>query len=59
MMTPRPLDLLRARLRAWLRDERGTISIEAIFMLPMLCWCYVGMLLFFDAFRQQYLVKPH
>lgn len=35
------------------RDTRGTLSVEAALMLPMLCFFYVGSFVWFDAFRAQ------
>lgn len=47
------LALLGNRLRGFIADERGTVTIETIFMVPFLAWCYVATLLFFDAFKDQ------
>lgn len=47
-MTATPL--LRA-LRRFLRDERGSIAIESVLILPVLAWAYMGTVVFFDAFR--------
>lgn len=33
------------------KDEEGSVVIEAVLMLPMLCWCWVAMFVYFDAFR--------
>ena len=42
-----------ARLRAFLGDSRGSLSVEAALMLPLLCFFYVGTFVWFDAFRVQ------
>lgn len=39
-----------ARFRA---EERGTGSVEAVLILPILLWAYVAMFVFFDGFRMQ------
>ena len=46
------LAILRARLGVFRDDLRGTVSIEAVIMLPLLFWAYVAMLTYFDAYRQ-------
>jgi len=43
--------LLAARARHFLRSSRGTISVEAALILPLLAWVYVAMFTYFDAFR--------
>lgn len=47
--------LLAARTRPpiarFLADETGSITIEAIIMLPILVWCYVASYAFFDGYR--------
>ena len=35
------------------RDERGSYSMELMILFPMLVFGYMGMFVFFDAFRQQ------
>ena len=39
-------------LNKFLRREDGTLSVEAVFALPMLMWVMLAMIVFFDAFRQ-------
>jgi hypothetical protein len=41
------------RLRHFLRNEDGSIAVEGMLMLPILIWCYLGVFVFFDAFRAQ------
>lgn len=48
-MTPRLSD----RLRAFLRDETGSIAVEGMIVLPILTWAYVGSFVFFDGYRAQ------
>lgn len=46
--------LLPSRLlRRFLADERGTISVEAAMMLPVLATFYVATFVWFDAYRAQ------
>jgi hypothetical protein len=42
-----------AALRRFFDRETGSISIEAVIMLPALAWCYLGTYVFFDAYRSQ------
>ena len=44
---------LPAALRRFTRSEEGSISVEAMLILPILVWCYLGTFVFFDAFRSQ------
>lgn len=54
-MTARAPALRRilARARRFRSGTRGAISIEAMFVLPMLVWVYLAMFVFFDAYRTQ------
>lgn len=49
-------DLIQAlrRLRKTLRREDGSISVEAMLMLPLLIWCFLGAYVFYDAYRAQF-----
>lgn len=38
--------------RFW-RSARGSLSVEAVFILPILIWAYAGTFVFYDAFRTQ------
>lgn len=38
-------------LRRFLRDERGSVSIEAVIVFPILAWVFLGVWVFFDAYR--------
>ncbi len=42
-----------AALRRFIRSEEGSISVEAMLILPILVWCYLGTFVFFDAYRSQ------
>ena len=35
------------------RDEAGSVTVEAVIMLPILFWCFLACFVFFDAFRTQ------
>ncbi|MFC2968376.1 TadE/TadG family type IV pilus assembly protein [Acidimangrovimonas pyrenivorans] len=37
----------------FLRDERGTVLVEAVLVLPFLMWGYVATFVYFDAFLTQ------
>lgn len=45
------LRLMMARIRAFAAETRGSLSMEAVIVLPLLAWAYVGMFTFFDAYR--------
>ena len=36
-----------------LKDERGTFSVEAVLMFPVLCWAFIAMYVFFEGLREQ------
>ncbi len=42
----------RISFNSFLRREDGTLSVEAVFAIPMLVWVGLAMIVFFDAFRQ-------
>ncbi len=44
---------LKNRVRAFRRDEEGSIIAEAVTMFPTLFACVIAMFVFFDAFRNQ------
>lgn len=39
--------------RRFARSARGSITVEAVLILPLLFWAYIATFAFFDAFRQQ------
>lgn len=39
------------KIQAFARDERGTATVEAVIVLPMLVWTMVAMSVYFDGFR--------
>ncbi len=39
--------------RQFRRDETGSVTVEMIIVLPLLVWCFMGMYVFFDAYRTQ------
>ncbi len=42
---------IRCELFRFLREERAGITVEWVFMFPMLIWTYAACFAFFDAFR--------
>lgn len=53
--TPRgPLARLGQAVRRLRRSEEGSITVEAICMLPLMIWAFVGMYVFYDAYRAQF-----
>lgn len=51
-MTPMLISTLIARARHLARETRGSITVEAVIMFPILFWAMLSMLVFFDAYRQ-------
>jgi Flp pilus assembly protein TadG len=45
------LSLLRLRLGRFGREERGSVLAEGVIALPILLWAYVGLFVYWDAFR--------
>ena len=43
--------IARQIARFW-KDEKATVAVEAVVMIPMLFWGYVASFTFFDAYRQ-------
>lgn len=46
------ISTLARRLRRFAKDARGTLTVEAVVMFPILFWAILSMLVFFDAYRQ-------
>lgn len=44
---------LRHILSRFARDERATLSVEAVIIIPILFWAYGSMVIFWDAFKTQ------
>ncbi len=38
-------------LKTFLRDERASVALEAVIIMPILTWFFVGSFVFFDAYR--------
>lgn len=45
------LSRLRNPLRRFLGDEAGTVVAEGVIALPVLLWAYIGLFVYWDAFR--------
>lgn len=45
--------LLGARLKAFRDDQSGMMALEAILVIPLLFWAYMGIFVMFDAFKKQ------
>ena len=48
---PRLTDRLPASLRRFLRGEDAAIVAEAVIVLPLLLWAYIGLFVYWDTFR--------
>lgn len=46
-------NLLLARLKTFVSECRGSMSVEAALALPMMFWCFTAMYSFWDAFKVQ------
>ena len=44
---------LRRALSRFAADQRGSVTVEAVLILPLLLWAYVAMFVYFDAFKVQ------
>lgn len=44
---------LFAMLRQFLRDTRGSISMETVIVMPVLCWTLMASFVYWDTFRSQ------
>lgn len=51
-MTQETGRILAARLKVFAEDRRGSVTVEAVIMLPLLFWAYCALFSFFDAYRQ-------
>lgn len=51
-----PRQLLSRAWRAFAAAERGTVTIEAVLILPLVIWAYMGSLAFFKAFHAESLL---
>lgn len=51
-MTPLLIVNLRTRLQRFRDETRGSLTVEAVVMFPILFWAMLSMLVFFDAYRQ-------
>lgn len=45
------LRILTSAFKRFGRDDRGSLTIEAVLILPLLMWWYAGSLVFYDAFQ--------
>lgn len=44
-------DLLPNSIRRWLRDEDGSVAVEAMLFLPLLFWVYMATFSFFHGYK--------
>ncbi len=53
----RLLNHLPRPLRQYLRREDGSVTAEALIVLPVLLWAYLGLFVYWDAFRSVNIVQ--
>ena len=53
MRPPALISRIGAALGRFARDTAGNYTVEAVLIFPLLVWGYLGMWIFYDAFRQQ------
>ena len=41
------------RFKAFLHEDRGSIAVETMLMVPILAWAWMGTLTFFDAYKHE------
>lgn len=46
-------EYLKQRAAEMRDDTRGSVSLELILVVPLLIWAYLGLFVYFDAYRQQ------
>ena len=44
---------IRRAMRRWRADERGSVAVETLLMLPLMTWALLSTLVYFDAFRTE------
>jgi len=44
---------LRSKVLAFRNDEKGSIAVETMLMVPIIAWAMLGTLTFFDAYRNE------
>jgi len=44
---------LTTKIQSFLKDTRGSLSMETVLMWPLLLWAYGAMFVFFDGFKAQ------
>ena len=49
-----PTGWLRRAATRLHRNQEGSVSVEAICMLPLIIWCFLGTYVFYDAYRAQF-----
>ncbi len=49
--------IILTHLREFLKDNKGSVAVEAAIILPMLFWVYAAMFIFFDVFRTRSTVE--
>jgi Flp pilus assembly protein TadG len=47
------MTFVTTHFRHFLRSERGTFTVEAVVIFPLLVWAYTAMFVFWDAFKTQ------
>lgn len=45
------MSFLSKPLRRFIRDEKGTILVDAIMIMPMFIWAYAGLFAYWDSYR--------
>ncbi|WP_022705329.1 TadE/TadG family type IV pilus assembly protein [Pseudorhodobacter ferrugineus] len=45
------MSFLSSLLRRFTRDEKGSLVFDAVIVMPMLAWGYMGMFVYWDAYR--------
>ena len=49
-----PMGRIRRALKRLHRGQDGSISVEAVCMLPLMIWAFLGSYVFYDAYRAQF-----
>ena len=43
--------MMKRLIKAYWKDERASVALEAVIVIPILAWVFVASFVFFDAFR--------
>lgn len=51
------MSFLSSLIGRFTRDEKGSLVVDTIFMMPLFAWGYFGMIVYWDAYRAENMVQ--